>query len=70
MKIDKNYQHASVQVANAVRDGAEALCTATALMIAGRPAEACESLNEAKASVERALTSAKWATTLTPPEEK
>lgn len=70
MKIDRNYQQASVQVANAVRDSAEALCTATALMFAGRPTEACESLNTAKNAVEAALTSAKWATTLPAPEDK
>jgi hypothetical protein len=70
MKIDRNYQQASVQVANAVRDSAEALCTATALMIAGRPGDAIESLDAAKLSVESALTAARWATTLPAPEDK
>ena len=70
MKMDRNYQSAAVQVANAVRDSAEALCTATALMIAGRPGDAIESLNIAKTAVEGALTSAKWATTLQAPEDK
>lgn len=70
MKIDRNYQTAAVQVANAVRDSVEALCTGTALMIAGRPGEAVESLDAAKKTVEGALTAAKWATTLQAPEDK
>ena len=70
MKIDRNYQQASVQVANAIRDCVGALCTATALMIAGRPGEAIESLDEAKTSIEGALTAARWATTLPAPEDK
>ena len=67
--IDEQQQGPS-QVANAVRDSAEALCTAAALMIAGRPDEAVDSLNVAKQAMEGALTSAKWATTLAPSEEK
>ena len=70
MKIDRNFQQASVQLANAVRDGCEALCTAVALMIAGRPGDAVESLDQAKTSIEAALTAAKWATTLPAPEDK
>jgi hypothetical protein len=70
MKIDRNYQQACIQVANATTACAEALGTATALMIAGRPGDAIESLDTAKTVVESALTSAKWATTLPAPEDK
>ena len=57
MKIDRNFQQASIQLANAVRDGSAqvALCTAVALMIAGRPGDAVDSLDQAKTSIGAAL---------------
>jgi hypothetical protein len=70
VKIDRNYQQAMIQVANANTACVEALGTATALMIAGRAVEAIESLDAAKTILESALTSAKWATTLPAPEDK
>jgi hypothetical protein len=69
MKIDRNYHQALIQVANAVRDGVDTLCFASAEMIAGRPAEAHASLLEAKRAVEAAMTAAKWATTLSTEEK-
>lgn len=69
MKIDRNYHQALIQVANAVRDGCDQLCEASAMMIAGKPGEAADSLLEAKRAVESAMTAAKWATTLSTEEE-
>ena len=39
-------------------------------MIAGRPGDAVDSLDQAKTSIEAALTAARWATTLPAPEDK
>jgi hypothetical protein len=70
MKIDRNYHQALTQVAQSVRDGVDALCAASAFMIAGQPAKAHDELLEAKATVEGAMTAAKWAMTLPAPEDK
>jgi hypothetical protein len=70
MKIDRNYHQALIQVADKLREGVDALSAANARMIAGRPDEALDYLADAKAAVEGAMVTAKWATTLPDPEDK
>jgi uncharacterized protein Yka (UPF0111/DUF47 family) len=70
MKMDRNYHQALTQVAEKVRDAVESLCAASVAMIAGRPEEAHEHLDDAKASTAGAMVSAKWATTLPDQEDK
>jgi hypothetical protein len=70
MKMDRNYHQALTQVADKVSAAIESLCAATVAMIAGKPGEASEHLDDAKNSAAGAAVSAKWATTLPDPEEK
>ena len=67
---DKNYLQALTQVAEKVREAVEALCAATTFMIESRPQVALEQLEGAKAAVEGAMISVRWAKTLPDSEDE
>lgn len=70
MKIDTNYFKATVQVSDKTREALRALATTLGFMLADQPQKALDSLEEAKAAVEGAMVSARWANTLPVREEQ
>jgi hypothetical protein len=69
MKRDRNYDAAVSQVGERLKEATELLGDVTRLMLERNPADAWFCLDVAKASIEGAMTTAKWATTLPAPEE-
>jgi hypothetical protein len=66
---DRNYEMAETQVAQRIEEVTLALAEATVALHERRPGEAATFLKRAMDSIDGALTTARWATTLPEPEE-